>query len=379
MTTKSFSIAAVTTGPDRPLVSFALATFVIIGLLIFVDTGARTLSLLIIGAGLGAVFWMVQFGFASGWRRFLTVGDTEPMLAQFLLLALITALIMPTLQNIPGSRGAVAPLTLSLPLGACLFGIGMQLANGCGSGALFSLGGGSGRMIIVLPFFVIGSLIGSFILPSALELGGYDAVLIGAGLGSAASTALNLLIIAGVTSIIYVWGRYKGVSLSFSTSLLTGTIVIAILCWLCVVIAGHPWGVTFGFTLWGAKIWQSIGGDLSGAAFWSWPGPARALKNSVLADVSSIMDIGMVLGALLVSACLGGRGSLRWPDFRQMTAAVLGGLLMGIGARLAFGCNIGAFLGGVASGSLHGWLWFVCAIIGNWIGIRMRPQFGMHP
>ena len=62
MTTKSLAIAAGTAGPDRPLVSLALAAFVVIGLLIFVDTGARTLSLLMIGAGLGAVFWMVQFG-----------------------------------------------------------------------------------------------------------------------------------------------------------------------------------------------------------------------------------------------------------------------------------------------------------------------------
>ena len=33
--------------------------------------------------------------------------------------------------------------------------------------------------------------------------------------------------------------------------------------------------------------------------------------------------------------------------------------MMGIGARFAFGCNIGAFIGGIASGSLHGWVWLV--------------------
>ena len=30
---------------------------------------------------------------------------------------------------------------------------------------------------------------------------------------------------------------------------------------------------------------------------------------------------------------------------------------MGYGARIAFGCNIGAYFGGIASFSLHGWLW----------------------
>jgi uncharacterized membrane protein YedE/YeeE len=49
---------------------------------------------------------------------------------------------------------------------------------------------------------------------------------------------------------------------------------------------------------------------------------------------------------------------------------------MGIGARLAFGCNIGAFLAGISSGSLHGWLWAICALAGSWIGIKIRPYFG---
>jgi hypothetical protein len=59
----------------------------------------------------------------------------------------------------------------------------------------------------------------------------------------------------------------------------------------------------------------------------------------------------------------------------SLVAAVIGGLTMGYGARLAYGCNIGAFFSGVASGSLHGWVWIVCAVAGNLIGIRLRPLF----
>jgi uncharacterized protein len=50
---------------------------------------------------------------------------------------------------------------------------------------------------------------------------------------------------------------------------------------------------------------------------------------------------------------------------------------MGWGARLGFGCNIGAFVGGVASGSLHGWLWFLAALPDCLVGIRLRPLFGL--
>ena len=43
---------------------------------------------------------------------------------------------------------------------------------------------------------------------------------------------------------------------------------------------------------------------------------------------------------------------------------------MGYGARIAFGCNIGAYFGGIASFSLHGWLWGVMAIVGTFAGSR---------
>ncbi len=89
------------------------------------------------------------------------------------------------------------------------------------------------------------------------------------------------------------------------------------------------------------------------------------------------MDIGIVLGAL-TSAGLAGRFAprLRLPP-RSLVAAVIGGLLLGYGARLAFGCNIGAIISGVASTSLHGWLWIVCALCGTWVGVRLRPLFGL--
>ena len=58
-----------------------------------------------------------------------------------------------------------------------------------------------------------------------------------------------------------------------------------------------------------------------------------------------------------------------------IVALLAGGLLLGYGARLAYGCNIGAFFSGVASTSLHGWVWIVAAVLGNIIGVRLRPLF----
>ena len=62
---------------------------------------------------------------------------------------------------------------------------------------------------------------------------------------------------------------------------------------------------------------------------------------------------------------------------RQVVAAVLGGLLMGYGARLAFGCNIGAFFSGIASLSLSGWLFGASLLIGAFIGSKLLIKFFM--
>jgi len=76
----------------------------------------------------------------------------------------------------------------------------------------------------------------------------------------------------------------------------------------------------------------------------------------VLGDITSVMNFGIVLGAM-AAAGLAGRFAPDWriPP-RSLAAAVIGGVLLGYGARIAYGCNIGAFFSGIASASLHGWL-----------------------
>lgn len=53
-------------------------------------------------------------------------------------------------------------------------------------------------------------------------------------------------------------------------------------------------------------------------------------------------------------------------------------LSLGYSARLAFGCNVGAFYSGIATGSLHGWVWLLFAFVGSMWGVRLRPHL-LHP
>ena len=147
---------------------------------------------------------------------------------------------------------------------------------------------------------------------------------------------------------------------------------LALLNFMTLIVAGHPWSITYAFGLWGAKLWSVVGGDPGGWVYWSSGYPAQSLNNSVLADTTSVMDFGIILGALLAAALAGKFAPAMKLSRTRIFTAVLGGLLLGYGARLSFGCNIGALVGGISSGSLHGWLWLVAGFCGGIAGVYVR-------
>ena len=115
------------------------------------------------------------------------------------------------------------------------------------------------------------------------------------------------------------------------------------------VLAGRPWGVTSAFALWGSKLVAATGVNVAAWPYWQSPARAAELQASVFSDVTSIMDFGIILGAL-TAAGLAGRFAPVWSvPLKSLAAAVVGGLLLGYGARIAYGCNIGAYFSGIAS------------------------------
>lgn len=376
---------------DRPAVSFALVAIGLLAGILALEVSARMAALLAVGAGLGFVLLHAAFGFTAGWRNLIVRRDGRGFRAQLGLVGLTMLLFVPLLNGWgpEGLAGAVAPVGTSLVVGSFMFGLGMQLGNGCGSGTLFALGGGSVRMLIVLVAFIIGSLIGSLHLPWWLDRPGFDPVDLGASLGVPAALVLQ----AAGLGLLAWWSvsREPRADRPNRTDpqaaqhrLLRGPwpylwaiVALAALNLATLLLAGHPWTITYGFALWGAKAAGALGFDVSGFEFWRWAKGETSLNNSLLADVTSVMNIGLILGAMLAAALAGSFARAAIPGLRSSIGAVLGGLLMGYGARLGFGCNIGAFLGGIASGSLHGWIWFASAFAGTFAGVRLRPLFGL--
>lgn len=362
---------------DWPFLTAAVLAAALLVVLVLVDGQWASAALVLFGFALGVVFLRTEFSFTASWRRFITRGQPDGLLGGLLLITIAALVIVPVTALVPGFGGAIAPLGPSLVIGAFVFGIGMQLANGCGSGTLYTAGGGSGRMLITLALFIVGSVIGSLHLPAFLRLGGIDPVLAKDYLGPWGGLAITLATLAAMAAVAITLARRRGAAIWPRRNILIGAVLIGLLCIAVFLAGGHPWSVTFGFTLWGGKIAGALGLPIASGEFWQWPGPKFALGNSVLSDTSSLTDFGMILGAMAAAAARQKFARAPWPPLKSLLAAAIGGLLMGWGARLGFGCNIGAFVGGIASGSLHGWVWFAAALGGCAVGIRLRPLFGL--
>ena len=321
-----------------------------------------------VALALGGAFVWLDFGFTAGFRDLLVRRDGRALAASVAIPAVLALVVLPVGAGSDDYSRFLAPVGLSLIVGAAIFGIGMQIANGCGSGCVVAAGQGSRRMLVALPFFAMGGVLGTLILPIALgwpSLGAIDlAAWFGPWGGLLATEALLALLAIGLL---------RGARPDL-TQLYAGAI-IGVLAVALFLVSGEPWGITMGLTVFGAKALQMMGVDLTVMEFWVSDGARHLLSASALSMPSALSDIGVLLGAGF-AACLLGRFRLGAViGWRQALGGALGGLLMGVGARLSFGCNIGAFVSGTASGSLHGLAWLVAVLPGCWLGILLRPWF----
>ena len=365
---------------------------------LFINYSVKHFLLLIIGFGLGVSLYHAAFGFTGSWRNFILERNGNGVRSQLLAIGLAILLILPFLgsESLFGNNivGALGPIGVSVIIGSFLFGLGMQLGGGCGSGTLFTIGGGNSRMLITLIFFILGSLLGTLHLPWWLSLPSLGTISLSTYMNTM-QTIITQWIVLGFIAWVTIYfekQHHQNISKIYTKldksiihvflqgrwPLLWGAVALALLNMFTLFVAGHPWSVTFAFGLWGAKVATLLGVDVAQWEYWTWAYPSRALHQSILNDSVSLTNIGLILGAFIASSLSGKGSSIIKISLRSSLAAILGGILMGYGARLAFGCNIGALFSGIASGSLHGWLWFGFAFLGSYFGVKLRPSFGLH-
>lgn len=157
-------------------------------------------------------------------------------------------------------------------------------------------------------------------------------------------------------------------------SYITGAVLLALINIALFASSGSPWGVTGTFAFWGAWIFKALGGNPEAWVFFQ-GGNGEVLAKGIAKHAGTIMNVGIIVGALLATLFASEFKIKKIKSMKQVVAAVIGGTLMGYGARIAFGCNIGALFSGMASMSLHGWEYLIFIFVGAFVGSKLLVKF----
>lgn len=245
-------------------------------------------------------------------------------------------------------------------IGGLLFGVGMVVAGGCASGVTYRVGEGMTTAWLAAIFFGLSAAAArfSFLRPLVDLLRGPvywtegDGVFYAFGrVGPTIASTLgsNPWIPAAVFGALMLWYTFgtKTTERPYSPwNWKTIGIMTAV-----VAAVAYFTRQTHGLSITGP--WVSLYRYIVAGRFIGWGG---------------MLIVGIIVGAL-ISAVIYKEFKLRMPRKPSAyTQMILGGSLMGFGATLAGGCNIGHFLTGVpqlAFGSLLATVFF---FVGNWVG-----------
>ncbi|MEB3325605.1 MAG: YeeE/YedE thiosulfate transporter family protein [Cyanobacteriota bacterium] len=308
-------------------------------------------------------------------------------MAALILLLILGAGVLLILAEKTGLelRPTRAPISLSLAAGAFVFGIGMQLSRRCASGTLASAAAADGAFGATLIGLAVGVFLGTLHRP-LLETflpGAWPPIVLLESLPLNLALLFQLIVLmvgAGGMALVCTL-RQQAVGASpkpppvKELGVVPTVIGLALLLLLVYAVSGEPWKVLWGLGLSSAHLAKAVGWDPHGSVFWGTPSRLQLLSSPWmwLRQEVVVVNLGVIYGAWMAGQGKGGQQLPLAPQSQPQRAWLrhgLGGLLMGYGGFLSYGCNISSFLGGVMSFSLHGWLWIIAAIAGSafWLG-----------
>lgn len=298
---------------------------------------AGTVALgLLIGAALGALMTRGKVCFNAALRR--AAFEREPTVLRIFAIAVaIQLLLLPVLTQLGVALAPVGLFPVSQILGGLVFGAGMALAGGCITGILWKTGAGSIATAVAIAGFALGELLIR-------------------GPGREVLGALDRATARPQDQTLHV-----ALGLAFEPlSAVLGAVALALLLHRSRAGMGFGLGLgTLSALAWLAADWVGAGYGLG------FTGTAENARRSVVAGDPSMLGWPVFLALGVVGgAALAARGPLRRPDLPRLVRALVGGVLMGFGANMAHGCNIGLGLAGIPTLSLGSMLAVACMALG---------------
>ncbi len=119
----------------------------------------------------------------------------------------------------------------------------------------------------------------------------------------------------------------------------------------------RPWSSANGIRNWGNWFFNTVG-------------VSEMIIISPHLYSTSVLNFGIIVGAF-ASALLASQFQIRMAPGRELFKGLLGGILMGIGSAMSFGCNIGGFFSATSALSLAGPAMMFGLLIGALVGLKL--------
>jgi hypothetical protein len=354
----------------------------------------------LLGAAAGYVMHRGDFCIAGMFRDLFLFRRTAGLKA-LVLAAGLSALGFEAARSI-GLLGAypfplLGAASLASVLGGLAFGIGMVLAGGCVVGCLYKLGAGSVLGLVTLAGLVTGSALYAEIHPWWSSFARSTAILGPAiTLPQAVDLPPWLLLVPLLVAVGLLLARWVArgdlVRATYPEGYLQPwktAASLAAIGTMSYLLVGMPVGITTAYAKAGAYVESWLAPEhveglayfhvesldyvppLTGARVTGGPGP----RLDAVAAVQFPLILGIVAGAALSALLLRElRVRLRLP-WRQYVSALLGGILMGLAARMAPACNVWHLLGGLPILALQSLLFIAGMVPGAWVGSRLVARF----
>lgn len=321
---------------------------------------------LLAGGALGAVLARGDFCFHSTWRRLFTEPRNTSLVRAYLVLLVISTPFVQMFIAVGLIDPFIPPFVPGAAIvGGVVFGIGMVIAQTCVSGMFYKLGSGMLGMVVAIAAWAVGDLlVWRWSLTGLRERLTENPVTVTADDGAEqVATVTSLLGPVGAVLVILIGlGMATWVARDEATArtgetlggarlgLITG--VVMVVAWL--LVRWHGFDYSYGTSSVPSQVWASLFDDAS----ISWWIP--------LALVS------VIPGAFLVAAT-GDRLWVRGETAQRYGQLAVGGLVMGAGAGIAGGCNLGHSMVGVPLLSIGSIVTTVAIVVGVFVAHHAAP------
>ncbi|WP_278184261.1 YeeE/YedE thiosulfate transporter family protein [Alkaliphilus metalliredigens] len=154
-----------------------------------------------------------------------------------------------------------------------------------------------------------------------------------------------------------------------------GGILLALLNICLLIVTGSTWRVSGGFLYWGAWGLEKIGFTPANWYYFSVYQNGVEEGQTFLNNPNTVLNIAVIVGALIAALWA---SEFKWKkikNVKQLCFALIGGIVMGYGTILSFGCNISAYFSAIPSFSLHGWVFAAFMFVGSWIGSKVLIRY----